>query len=155
MIDLNQPNVNGVGVFFAVCRTAIGSTQWARADFKAVELVEGQLEYLEKYCKSVFSGDITKPQEAPVEKEKVELTKDTNEPAKSSPEPKSEASEETDEIVDVDDKGEKRKIKMPDSILDKVMMGVEATKNFEKNPPADPVQVSPLPASPDEYDNQL
>lgn len=151
MIDLNQPNVNGVGVFFAVCRTAISSTQWARADFKAVELVEGQLEYLENYCKQLFAVDISKPQEAPVEKEKVELTKDTKKDAKPSPEPKSEASGEDDEIVDLEDKGEKRKVKMPDSILDKVMMGVEATKNFEKNPPADPVQVSPLPATPDEY----
>jgi hypothetical protein len=145
MLDLNQPSVNGVGVFFAVCRTAIASCSWARKDFQAVQLVEGQLAYLEKFCRQEF-GDAPVPEVAPAKTEEAK-------PEPTKPVEKSEAPKKVeDEIIDPTDKGEKRKVPMPDSILEKVIEGVEASKNFAANPPKDPVQEIPLPSSKDEYD---
>jgi hypothetical protein len=155
MLDLNQPSTNGVGIFFAVCRTAIGSCSWARKDFQAVQLVEGQLAYLEKYCKQHFGQEPSineKPAEIATEKEVVEKQPNTQPEKKDAAEKLVEPQTPSDEVVDPTDKGEKRKVQMPDSILEKVIEGVQASKNFQQNPPRDPVQEIPLPSSKDEYE---
>jgi len=168
MLDFNQPSSNGVGVFFAVCRTAITHCSWARKDFKLVELVEGQLAYLERYCQQQFGTKTNSaPDPIPADKTATEAAAGTAvkpspkqpEPAKVEPEAaetikaSTPAEEVADEPIDPHDKGEKRKVMMPDSILDRVIEGVEASKDFAANPPKDPVQEAPLPSSEEEYDN--
>jgi len=144
MINLNKPALaSGVGVFFAICKTAINNTNWARHDFDAVRLVEGQLKYLERFCAQEFKGV---PMPPVPEVAPVPATPPTPEPSKpvepeKAPEPKPEPQEE---IIDLTDKGEKRRVPMPDSILEKVMDGVEASRAFIENPPKDPVKEAPI-----------
>jgi len=155
MLDLNQPSTNGVGIFFAVCRTAIGSCSWARKDFRAVQLVEGQLEFLERYCKQEFGQEPSvndKPAEIAPDKELVEKQPNTQVEEKNATEKPTEPQKPSEEVIDPTDKGEKRKVPMPDSIFEKVLEGVEASKNFQQNPPRDPVKETPLPNSKDEYE---
>ena len=169
MINLNQPNVNGVGVFFAVCRTAINATNWNRGDFKAVELTEGQLKYLEQYCAQEFgdepaprvdadapnSSSASNPTDEVLPNSKEDKNVQAEPPVASNEEAKTDKPIEEDvkEEVDPNDKGQKRSISMPDSIKQKVLDGVEASREFIKNPPKDPVQVSTLPDDPSQYEN--
>ena len=165
MINLNQPNVNGIGVFFAVCRTAINATNWNRGDFKAVELTEGQLKYLEQYCAQEFgdkpvpsvntdapnSSSASNPTDEVSSKPKEDKNVQAEPPVASNEEVKTDKAVE--EEIDPNDKGQKRSISMPDSIRQKVLDGVAASREFIKNPPKDPVQVSTLPDDPSLYDN--
>jgi len=86
MIDLNKPMTkDGVGIFFAVCKTAIANTSWARGDFQAVQHVENQLKYLEDYCRQEFREE-SKPKPEPSQEKKP--ASENPEPVK--PEPKEE-----------------------------------------------------------------
>ena len=165
MINLDQPNVNGVGVFFAVCRTAINATNWNRGDFQAVELTEGQLKYLEQYCAQEFSDkpvpsvDADTSNSSSASNSTNEVLPNSKEGENVQAEPPVASNEEVktdkpvEEEIDPNDKGQKRSISMPDSIKQKVLDGVEASREFIKNPPKDPVQVSTLPDDPSQYEN--
>ncbi len=63
--NLNVPNVNGVGLFFAVTRSAITQGSWKREDFEKIQIVEAQLVELQKYFESIGAKSIP----APVEKD--------------------------------------------------------------------------------------
>ena len=165
MIDLNKPaSQDGSGVFFVVCRLAIANTSWARKDFKVVELAEKQLKYLEDYCKQEFNTTeqspepLKNPQEATPEEKAGEVVKDatpdpkadTDDPVakEETPEDQKKNNNKENEEIDPHDKGEKRNVPMPDSILDKVKMGVEASKYAPKVS----TKGEKLPKTKEEYD---
>lgn len=133
--NLNEPNQNGVGLFFAVVRSAINNCEWKRSDFDKVNLVEGQLDALQEY----FTGKAVVKEvtgEAPKEEIKVE------EPKKI---------EVDGEEIDLTDKGEKRVVPMPDSIAQIAIDAREAQRDIDRMPPP-PVTEAPMPKTDQEYD---
>lgn len=145
------------GTFFAVIKTGIAHTSWARNDFQSVERVEGQLAALEKFVEyqqhqKIEAGELIllpdgrlikpNPKAKPVEKEpaKVEpVTPSTPTPVEPLPTP----SESATSQPDVEPAQASRP--MPDEIAEQVKAGIEIAKNPPKNPPNVQVSAEPLP----------
>ena len=159
--NLNEPrigktvaNPSGIGVFFAVVRTAIANNKWAREDFDQVQLVEGQINKLEKYFNQLLDGEPNPEVDLPAPQAKdivAEIsTLDKSDELENAPEEdvKKKDKLSPEEIIK---QNETRKVSMPDEILQRAKDMAE-TQKIRDAMPAPPVTEAPMPETDQEYD---